>query len=279
MFDKATAPNSWRITSRLLREYIEFFSPKTEQLDFLAKDGKAIFTSFTEKVMDGKQILKQPLETAITIHVEDFEDFDAEKDVHITISVKDFKAVVMHAETLKGSITAYFSRPSRPLQFFYQALGMTCQFTLMTRGDITTTSTSGTPAPQRVVSNRTESRQASRQASVAPLSGSRQPSMVPQAPEQASAAVPIPVSRQTTEDMPPPPKPVTMSALRERRLLIASNRLPSQATTASDRDPESLFMPRDDEEERQWDPLEFEEQEAEEKLGWDANAEIVGVLV
>lgn len=262
-----------------MREYIEFFSPKTEQLDFLAKDGKAIFTSFTEKVMDGKQILKQPLETAITIHVEDFEDFDAEKDVHITISVKDFKAVVMHAETLKGSITAYFSRPSRPLQFFYQALGMTCQFTLMTRGDITTTSTSGTPAPQRVVSNRTESRQASRQASVAPLSGSRQPSMVPQAPEQASAAVPIPVSRQTTEDMPPPPKPVTMSALRERRLLIASNRLPSQATTASDRDPESLFMPRDDEEERQWDPLEFEEQEAEEKLGWDANAEIVGVLV
>jgi len=54
LFDKSAAPNGWKITSRILREYIEYFGPKTEQLDMLAKEGKAIFTSFTEKVMDGK---------------------------------------------------------------------------------------------------------------------------------------------------------------------------------------------------------------------------------
>lgn len=54
LFDKSAAPNGWKITSRILREYIEYFGPKTEQLDMLAKAGKAIFTSFTEKVMDGK---------------------------------------------------------------------------------------------------------------------------------------------------------------------------------------------------------------------------------
>jgi len=39
-----------------LREYIEYFGVKTEQLDLLVKDEKAIFTSFTEKIMDGKGV-------------------------------------------------------------------------------------------------------------------------------------------------------------------------------------------------------------------------------
>lgn len=218
--------------------------------------------------MDGKEILKQPLETAISIHIEDFEDFHADEDVHITISVKDFKAIVTHAETLKGSMTAYFSRPARPLQFSYQTTGMTCQFTLMTRGDAT--SRSATPAAQRTMSNRPESRQPSRQPSVAPIAVSRQTSTAP-ATSLAASAVP---SRQIT-DMAPPPKPVTMAALRERRQLNSLGRAASQATTTSDRDSESLFMPRHDEEERRWDPPDFEHEEPEEMLGWDANADVV----
>jgi hypothetical protein len=54
LFDKHNAPNGWKISSRILREYIEFFGTKTEQLDLLVKEEKAIFTSFTEKIMDGK---------------------------------------------------------------------------------------------------------------------------------------------------------------------------------------------------------------------------------
>jgi cell cycle checkpoint control protein RAD9A len=54
LFDKLSAPQGWRISSRILREYVEYFGPKTEQLDMLAQDGKAIFTSFTEKIQDGK---------------------------------------------------------------------------------------------------------------------------------------------------------------------------------------------------------------------------------
>ena len=54
LFAKSAAPNGWTLSSRIMREYIEYFGPRTEQLDMLAKDGKAIFTSFTEKIMDGK---------------------------------------------------------------------------------------------------------------------------------------------------------------------------------------------------------------------------------
>lgn len=53
LFDRTAAKQGWRISSRVLREYIEFFGPKTEQLDLLAQQGKAIFTSFTEKVAVG----------------------------------------------------------------------------------------------------------------------------------------------------------------------------------------------------------------------------------
>lgn len=276
LFDRNMAPNTWKISSRLLREYIEFFSPKTEQLDFLYKDDKAIFTSFTEKIMDGKELLKQPLETAISIHVGDFADFQAEEDIHITISVKDFRAIVTHAETLKGSMTAYFSRPSRPLQFFYQAVGMTCEFTLMTRGDDSTPS--ATPSEPRAASTRPGSRQPSHQASLAPAIASRQ-SSTEQARTIVRNAQPTemapPASRPAT-DMAPPPRPITITALRERRQLNALKREPSQSTTASQRDSESLFMPRQDNDESQWDPPDFEG-EPEEMLGWDANADIVGL--
>lgn len=73
---------------------------------------------------------------------------------------------------------------------------------------------------------------------------------------------------------PPKPGPTGLASLRERRSLQPVNRDASQATTTSDRDPESLFMPRDDDDETRWDPPNYEEEEAEE-LGWDVNADIV----
>ena len=54
LFDRTAATQGWRISARVLREYVEFFGPKTEQLDLLAQEDKAIFTSFTEKIQDGK---------------------------------------------------------------------------------------------------------------------------------------------------------------------------------------------------------------------------------
>ncbi|KAI7536332.1 Rad9-domain-containing protein [Hortaea werneckii] len=54
LFDRTSATQGWRISSRVLREYIEFFGPKTEQLDMVAENDKAVFTSFTEKTTNGK---------------------------------------------------------------------------------------------------------------------------------------------------------------------------------------------------------------------------------
>ena len=246
LFDKASATQGWRISSRIMREYIEYFGPKTEQLDICAQEGKVIFTSFTEKIQDGKEVLKQPLETVITLHTDDFDDFHMQQDMHITISVRDFKAIVTHAETLHTPISAQFSYPTRPLQFGYQSEGMHCAFTLMTLGDYR--SASSTPNPN-FVSTR---------------SASRQPSMAP---------APTAISRGIS-DMPPPARPIPRINA-DKPLSSQSQRKPlrperhNAPSYDADHDEESLFLPPGDDDQG-WDPPNYEPEE-EEMLGWDAS--------
>jgi cell cycle checkpoint control protein RAD9A len=167
-----------------------------------------------------------------------------QENMHVVISVKDFKAIVTHAETLRGAISAHFSFPTRPLQFCYQNSGMHCEFTLMTTGDYR--GASSTPNPQFI-----STRSSSRQPSVAPV------------------AAP---SRSVSE-MPPPARPAASKPLGSQR-----ERVPAQGQAVQrpaedpDLDPESLFVPgRDDD--NTWDPPNYEQDEEEEMLGWDASNE------
>lgn len=184
------------------------------------------------------------------MHIEDFEDFHAEEDMHVVISVKDFKAIVTHAEILKASLSAHYSRPSRPLQFSYQAHGMLCEFTLMTSGDYQGVSTQST-AP-RIVSTRATSRQTSR------------------APSQAMNTKPT--------EMAPPARPPSKSLLGQRRTLSDMSQQQHSAPTQASPESESLFMPLGDDEERHWDPPDYDKEDGEEVLGWDASADNVSAL-
>lgn len=53
LFVKESAKNSWSISSRMLREFVEHFGPGTEQLDIYFEDGRVSLTSYTEKIMSG----------------------------------------------------------------------------------------------------------------------------------------------------------------------------------------------------------------------------------
>ncbi|KAI5793214.1 Rad9/Ddc1, partial [Geopyxis carbonaria] len=133
LFDAALARNRWRISSTQLKAYMEHFGPKTEQLDFSATNGRAAFTSFTERLLDGKEILKQPLQTSVALDTTDFDEFEVEEGVHVAIAMKDFRAVTLHAESLGAPLEARYSQPGRPLQLHYGAPeGLEARFTLMT---------------------------------------------------------------------------------------------------------------------------------------------------
>ncbi|KAF1932643.1 DNA repair protein Rad9 [Didymella exigua CBS 183.55] len=262
LFDRSIARNRWSMHSGAIREYIEYFGTKTELLDiFTGEDGRCVFKSYTEKISDGKEILKHPLVTAVAVNTSDFEDFSVQAGLHIVISVKDFKAIVLHADTLKTSLKAYYSAPARPLQFSYGCDGLVAQFTLMTSGDYAGALPTSTPAPE--------------QHSATPQQQSRQASQVQSTASERTD------KRSLRSEMPPPVQPASRRD-QNGRLRNPGSRQPSSAplqsqaalTQAESEDEESLFVPHNDarmqeEEDAAWAPMDHEE----ETLGWDASAD------
>ena len=163
--------------------------------------------------------------------------------MHIIISVKDFKAIVIHADTLKTILKACYSQPARPLQFCYTSEGVYCEFTLMTAGDH-----SEVPTPSAAV-------------------------MPTRASTRAQSAVSErPGCRSGRLEMPPPVVPVSRASTRRLRNPGSAKR--ATPPRPADPDPESLFIPADEEDNR-WDPVDYRNDE--ETLGWDASADDVSL--
>lgn len=184
--------------------------------------------------------MKQPLHTAITLETADFEEFDVEDKVHAGISVKDFKAIILHAETLKASISALYSYPTRPMQLSYTENGMQCEFTLQTLGEF-------------------------RGSSVAPASNVIRPTLSRPPTRQSAQGLALQeIREQTVNSMPPPPQPVGRSFSQ-----MASQRTtrPSPPPPKASVNEESLFVPDDDEEDRVWGARNYEEED-EGELRW-----------
>ena len=56
VFKSEMTRNVWSMSSHLLAANASHFGPRTEQLDIYSENGKAIFTSYTEKIVAGKGI-------------------------------------------------------------------------------------------------------------------------------------------------------------------------------------------------------------------------------
>ena len=198
-----------------------------------------------------KDVLKQPLRTSVAIDALDFEDLAVEEGLRIGINVKDFRALVIHAETLKSSVSAFYSYPTRPLQLSYNGHGMECEFTLATIGEYRGGSV--TPAPQMV------------------RAGSAQrPSAKPHAREETSRGV----QGQQSQSMPPPAEPASRTSF-VRPIGSQQTQRPSPPPPPkASLDPESLFLPAEAQDDDQvWGERNYDEEE--DMLGWDSNANTV----
>jgi cell cycle checkpoint control protein RAD9A len=61
IFTRSSQRHHRRLSSTLLKKFMEHFAPDAEHLAMSTVDGRTAFTSFTEKLIDGKEILKEPL--------------------------------------------------------------------------------------------------------------------------------------------------------------------------------------------------------------------------
>lgn len=241
LFIKESANNRWSISSRTLREFVEHFGPGTEQLDIYSEDGRMSLTSFTEKIMSGNEILKQPLHTTIAIDTLEFGEFAVEEKLHIVISVKDFKSIVAHAGTTNTIVKALYSHPSSPMQLTYSEEGLLSEFILMTIGE--SRGASATPAAGNTTRGNSK------------YHVSRQPLEA------------TPASKRTANfEMPPPPTNIIPS-------LKSKSSRPSPPPPQPSVQSEALFFPEADDD-RKWDPVHYDEEE-DEMLLWDAGGDNV----
>ena len=186
------------------------------------------------------EVLKQPLHTSVAIDIADFNDYNLEEQLKIGISVKDFKAVIIHATTLKAPIMARYSIPRRPMQLSYSDGGLQCEFVFMTSGN----SLDASATPRTSVSRTSASEARMRQSpQTLPLHQRRQPNRSP---------------------MPPPAWPTSRGAALE----TASQRTtrPSPPAPRASVNEESLFVGGDDEDDQVWGERTYEEDEGE--LRW-----------
>lgn len=236
-FDQQSSTNHWTVASRTLRDVVEYFGPKTEHLDWCFENGKVTFTSYTEKVQNGKEILKQPMHTSVALERKDFNAFNVAEGLHIGIIVKDFRAIVAHAETMRVDVTSRYSRGNRPMQISYGQGGVSAEFTLMTRATSSSVpNVSRTSTPARDLSLRPVSQ---------PPSIMREGS-VPATTQTAPSGMPPPTNRPSAR-----PHGIRPS------LSKGSSTEEAPAPSAS-LNPDSLFIPADDEDQR-WDEPSYEE--------------------
>ena len=162
--------------------------------------------------------------------------------------MKDFRAIVAHAESLKISVTAHYSVPTRPMQLTYQDHGMQCDFTLMTIGDYRGGSVIPAPAIGREPSGIATSEMSST--------------------HQTPAAV-LPASITSATNMAPPKEPASRSFGREPPLSQRTPR-PSPPPPKRSMNDDSLFLPADEDDDRQWGERNYDDEE--DTVGWSASA-------
>lgn len=178
------------------------------------------------------------MKTTVILNKSDFSQFEVEENLHVVISVKDFKTIVTHAETMDATLRACYSRPGRPLQFSYEKPGLICKFTLMTAGE----------ARANVPTGPTKAANAKKPASKSGVSTTTTTTTQPP-PSQSM----------------PPPQPRTEGRRSTQTLgRRADNNPPAQPVVR--KESESLFVSQ--EEDRDWDPTNYDDNE-EMMLGWD----------
>jgi cell cycle checkpoint control protein RAD9A len=183
------------------------------------------------------EILKQPMHTSVALERKDFNDFNVQEGLHIGIIVRDFRAIVAHAETMRAQVNAHYSRGNRPMQISYKSGGLLAEFTLMTRAtstNVPTDSRAATPA---------------RDLSVRPV--------VQRLPIDQESSVST--TTQAASNMPPPATGISSRAPTVPPPFSKSNSKDSPPAPSASLNPDSLFIPAD-EDERQWDEPSYDEE-------------------
>ncbi|KAK5081565.1 hypothetical protein LTS08_008400 [Lithohypha guttulata] len=270
-FDKQASQNTWTLSARTLRDVVNYFGPKTEHVDWSLHEHNITFTSYTEKVQVGKEIIRQPAHTSVGLSKQDFDQCNIEPGVHVSIPVKDFRFIVAHADTMKSAVRVAYSQGQRPAQFTYGSGGLAAQFTLMTKGTSTAVSNASRAAtPARGLSVRPVSQPPT---SVRAQSGTRttQNDTSPTRPERngvlATRQPPAAISGEGHAREPVAHDRVGRDAQAQARSRISTSGFIETPAPSASNNPDSMFFPAAEDEDASWDPVDYADEP--DMVKWD----------
>lgn len=185
--------------------------------------------------------------------MDEFDDVEVQDKLHIIISVKDFRAILQHAQMTSGALTTCYSNPGRPMKLSYNTDGVLCEFILMTVGE------------KDAMTQKHKNPRANAAKAAAPQldSASHRGSSVVNDHQQAP-----PGSASASKH----PQQKTPVRPRQPAFEIRPSPMPPPTTARSD----SLFVDQAEDDE-QWEPVNPDEEEEEEtgRLEWNATDEPV----
>ena len=147
VFDSRKCLNRWVISAKLLKEYMDHFIAKTEELAMSAGPSKLVLTAFTEGLTyntgKGKsttapltilETLKQAVHTVVSLDTSEFQTYDitSESSSEIVFSLRDFKSIIALAESFSVDVQTGYGQPGHPLIITFQIGGMDAQFMIAT---------------------------------------------------------------------------------------------------------------------------------------------------
>jgi cell cycle checkpoint control protein RAD9A len=184
--------------------------------------------------------------------MDEFDDVEVQDKLHIIISVKDFRAILQHAQMTSGALTTSYSNPGRPMKLSYNTDGVLCEFILMTVGE------------KDALTQKHKNPRASAAKPAEPQldSASHRGSSVGNNDNQQDPA--LPASR--------PPQQKAPARPRQPAFEIRPSPMPPPTTARSN----SLFVDQAEDDE-QWEPVNPDEEAEEEngRLEWNATNEPV----
>lgn len=133
--DKTICHNRFKVAAKAMKEVMDHFAPRAEELTLAVNEGNLLLTSFTEGIVNDKEILKQPIHTSISIDHKEFESMEVDEQVQLTFGLREFKSLGMLCDLLGTDLSLYYSDAGKPLLVDFEKDGMTGEFVVATTAD------------------------------------------------------------------------------------------------------------------------------------------------
>ncbi|ORX52617.1 Rad9-domain-containing protein [Piromyces finnis] len=109
--------NRWVATPRLIREWLNHFYHRLEEISMVCIDGIIKFKSFIDDSVAKEDLTDRPLQTEIIIDPSEFELFNVVYNVELTFNFRELKAILYFGEALGYPVKAFFERDGQPIIF------------------------------------------------------------------------------------------------------------------------------------------------------------------